>query len=55
MKALRHFKPVFMEALRLALAVYPEALVDVDDERGGVVMHPSPPAVQKQVTRRLLG
>jgi hypothetical protein len=35
------------------MAVYPEALVDLDEERGGVIMHLSPPAVQKQVTRRL--
>src|SRR3954467_2602429 len=55
MKALRHFKPVFLEAFRLAMAVYPEALVDVDEDRSGIVMHPSPPAVPKQTARRLLG
>jgi hypothetical protein len=55
MKALRHFKPVFLEAFRLAMAVYPEAQVDVDEDRSGIVMHPSPPAVPKQTARRLLG
>jgi hypothetical protein len=55
MAALRHFKPVFMEAFRLALAVYPEAQVDTDERRGGIIMHPSPPAVPKQTMRRLLG
>lgn len=55
MKALRHFKPVFMEAFRLAMAVYPEAHVEVDEDRGGIVMHPSAPAVPKQAGRRLLG
>ena len=55
MKALRHFKPVFLEAFRLAMAVYPEAHVDVDEDRSGIVMHPSPPAVPKQTARRLLG
>ena len=54
-KALRHFKPVFVEALRLAMAVYPEAQVEVDEDRGGIIMHPSAPAVPKQTTRRLLG
>jgi hypothetical protein len=55
MKALRHFKPVFMEAFRLAVAVYPEAQVDVDEERSGIIMHPSAPAVPKQTARRVLG
>ena len=55
MKALRHFKPVFMEAFRLAMAVYPEAVVDVDEERGGIIMHPSAPAVPKQTAKRALG
>jgi hypothetical protein len=54
MKALRHFKPVFMESFRLATAVYPEAQVDVDEERGGIIMYPSAPAVPKQTTRRML-
>jgi hypothetical protein len=53
MKALRHFKPVFMEAFKLALAVYPEAQVDMDEDRGGIVMHPSAPAVPKIEARRL--
>jgi hypothetical protein len=53
MKALRHFKPVFMESFKLALAVYPEAQVDMDEDRGGIVMHPSAPAVPKIEARRL--
>lgn len=55
MKALRHFKPVFMEAFRLAMAVYPDAHVEMDEDRGGIIMHPSPPAVPKQTGRRVLG
>ena len=54
MKALRHFKPMFMEAFRLATAVYPEAQVDLDEDRGGIIMHPSAPAVPKQTTKRIL-
>jgi hypothetical protein len=47
----RQIKPTFIEALQLALAVYPEARVDVEKE--GVVLHPSPPAVPKVEARRL--
>ena len=50
-QAMRHFRPEFKDALQLALAVYPEARVDV--ERRGVVLHPSPPAVPRQEARRL--
>jgi Plasmid encoded RepA protein len=47
----RQIKPTFTEALTLALAVYPEARVDMD--RTGLTLHPSPPAVPKPAARRL--
>jgi Plasmid encoded RepA protein len=47
----RQIKPTFSDALSLALAVYPEARVDMD--RTGLTLHPSPPAVPKPPTRRL--
>jgi hypothetical protein len=40
---IRQLKPTFRDALTLALAVYPEASVDL--EGNGLVLHPSPPAV----------
>lgn len=42
---LRHFRPAFTDALEAAMAAYPEALVDMSES--GVVLYPSPPAVQK--------
>jgi len=47
----RHLKPVFTDALNMALAVYPEARVDV--ERDGIVLYPSAPAVPRAEARRL--
>jgi hypothetical protein len=47
----RKTKALFLEALALALAVYPQANVDV--EKGGIVMHASAPAVAKLEARRL--
>lgn len=47
----RQIKPTFLEALSLALAVYPEARVDSD--KAGIVLHPSPPAIPKNEVRRL--
>ncbi len=44
-KAVKHFKPEMLAALQLALAVYPEARVDVTDT--GVTLHPSRPAIPK--------
>jgi hypothetical protein len=44
-------KPVFVEALSLALAVYPEAQVDVEGQ--GLALHPSAPAVPKAEAKRL--
>lgn len=40
---LRRFRERFIEALQLALCVYPEARVDCNER--GVTLHPSPPAV----------
>ena len=48
----KHLKPRFTDALRIALAVYPEARVEI--EKQGLVMHPSAPAVPK-AEARLLG
>jgi Plasmid encoded RepA protein len=39
-----HFKPRFLENLGLALAVYPDAKVEVDDR--GVILKPSRPPIQ---------
>ena len=49
-KLIRQMKPVFVEAFNLALAVYPEARVDGE---GGLILHPSPPAVPKAEASRL--
>jgi Plasmid encoded RepA protein len=50
-RLVRQIKPTFLEALSLALAVYPEARVDTDKQ--GLVLHQSPPAVPKAEARRL--
>ena len=50
-KAIRQMKPVFVEALNLALAVYPEARVDAEEQ--GIALHPSAPAVPKAEAKRL--
>jgi len=50
-RLVRQMKPSFTEALQLALAVYPEAKVDVDKE--GIILHPSPPAIPKSEAKRL--
>jgi hypothetical protein len=50
-KAIRQLKPTFRDALTLALAVYPEATVDLDPS--GVLLHPSPPAVRRAEARRI--
>ncbi len=42
----RAFREKFKEPLALALAAYPEAVVEVDDR--GVRLHPSPPPVAEQ-------
>ena len=50
-KYVRQFKPTFAEALSMALAVYPEAHIDVGPE--GLTLFPSRPAVPKAEARRL--
>jgi hypothetical protein len=46
--AVRHFKPTFLDNLRLALAVYRDANVDVTER--GVSLHPSrPPIAPRQI------
>jgi Plasmid encoded RepA protein len=50
-RLVRQIKPTFLEALNLALAVYPEACVDSD--RNGIILHPSPPAVPRAEASRL--
>jgi hypothetical protein len=47
----RQIKPTFLDALSIALAVYPEASVDVEKE--GLILHPSAPAVPRAEARRL--
>jgi hypothetical protein len=47
----RNMRPVLTDALRIALAVYPEGRVDVEKE--GFVLHPSPPAVPRAEAKRL--
>jgi len=48
-KTRHHFKTQFLEDLALAIAVYPEANVDVNDK--GIVLHPSPPPVAQRRPR----
>ncbi|MDZ5646907.1 MULTISPECIES: replication protein RepA [Nitrospirillum] len=43
---LSHFKPVFLDALALATAVYPEAKVEIADD--GIVLHPSRPPIARR-------
>lgn len=50
-RLVRQIKPTFLEALNLALAVYPEAGVQIG--RDGIVLYPSPPAVPRSEARRL--
>lgn len=47
----KHMKPKFLEALTLALAVYPEARVEVTEK--GLTLYPSAPAVPKAEARRI--
>jgi hypothetical protein len=50
-KAVRQLKPTFRDSLGLALAVYPEARVDLDPT--GVVLNPSAPAVPRAEAKRI--
>ena len=47
----RQIKQTFLDALQLALAVYPEARVEADAK--GLLLHPSQPAVPRPEQRRL--
>ncbi len=49
--SLKNFKMRFNESLTLAMAVYPDAKVDVEPRR--LLLHPSAPAVPKAEARRL--
>lgn len=46
-KELRFFRRDLIPPLKIALSVYPEALVTIDDKRG-LTLHPSPPPVTEQ-------
>jgi hypothetical protein len=46
--AMNNFKIRFLPNLRLALAVYPQAKVEDDGDKG-LILHPSPPPVAKQI------
>jgi hypothetical protein len=50
-KHVRQIKPTFLDALKLALAVYPEARVEPD--QNGITLYPSSPAVPRHEARRL--
>jgi hypothetical protein len=49
--SLKNFKMRFNDSLTMALAVYPDAKVDVETSR--LLLHPSAPAVPKAAARRL--
>jgi hypothetical protein len=44
-KAIKHFKPSFLDALGAAAAAYPEARVEVGD--AGITLHPARPPVAR--------
>ncbi len=46
-KLLKHFKPQFKENLTMALAVYPDARIDVSE--AGVTLRPSAPPVRRAI------
>jgi len=46
-KQMKHFKPVFLDNLEVALAVYPDAKLELLDE--GIRLLPSPPPVAKVI------
>lgn len=50
-RLVKHLKPELLAALQLALAVYPEARVDITET--GLLLHPSHPAVPKASARRI--
>ena len=50
-KHIRQMKPSFIEALGMALAVYPEASVRLEQE--GLILYPSAPAIPKVEARKI--
>ncbi|WP_353861948.1 replication protein RepA [Azospirillum formosense] len=48
---LRDFRKRFIEALQLALAVYPDARVDVEEQ--GLLLHPSPPPIPERKIQQI--
>lgn len=50
-KHVRQFKPTFVNSLAMALAVYPEARVEADQD--GLMLYPSSPAIPKTEAKRL--
>lgn len=50
---LRDFRKRFTDALQLALAVYPDARVEVDEQ--GLTMHPSPPPIPERKVYQVPG
>lgn len=49
---LRDFRKRFIEALQLALAVYPDARVEVEEH--GLLLHPSPPPIPERKAAQLM-
>jgi hypothetical protein len=52
-QAVRQFKPRFIDTLKAALQVYPEARVDLDDT--GITLHPSHPPIPERRFAALAG
>ncbi len=50
---LRDFRKRFIEALQLALAVYPDARVEVNEQ--GLILHPSPPPIPERKAAQIGG
>lgn len=44
-KAVKHFRPAFAEALAAALAAYPQARCEIEED--GIVLHPSRPPIAR--------
>ncbi len=51
-KLVRQFKPRFIECLQMAMAVYPEAQISINDE--GLTLNPSPPPIPERELARLV-
>jgi hypothetical protein len=44
-RALKHFRPSFIEAMGAALAAYPEARIEIEEK--GITLHPSRPPIAR--------